>query len=87
MNSDIDEEKKAQQFLKSWKVAAKKLGPELFTVKSASVDVATDRNDIRPNPEAIEQYFNNNPDHQPHETAPFCTCCSFSGLEYPKWYH
>ena len=63
MNSDIDEEKKAQQFLKSWKVAAKKLGPELFTVKAANVDVATDRNDIRPNPEAIEQYINNNPNH------------------------
>ena len=32
-------------------------------MKSATVDEGADRNDIRPNPEAIERYVNNNPGH------------------------
>jgi len=63
MDSDNKDNKKEQQFLKSWKVAAKTLGPELFPVKSPTVDEAKDRNGIRPNPEAIEQHVNNNPGH------------------------
>lgn len=51
-----EELKQQQQFLKSWKVAVKKIGPHLFTVTAASVDAATHRNELRPDIEAIEQY-------------------------------
>jgi len=53
-----------RRFLEAWKEAVQQLGPELFTVKSQTVDSATDRNDLRPDPEAIEHYVNNTPgDH------------------------
>ena len=56
MNLPDDDEQDKHQFLKSWKVAIKKIGPELFSVKSASVDEATDRDQLHPNLKAIEQH-------------------------------
>ena len=53
-----------RRFLEAWKEAVQQLGPELFTVKSQTVDSATDRNDLRPDPEAIEHFIKSTPgDH------------------------
>ena len=46
-------------FWKHGKRPCNSSGPELFTVNSQTVDSATDRNDLRPEPEAIEHYVNN----------------------------
>lgn len=45
-----------RRFLKSWKVAVNKLGPELFNVKSPSVDAAVDKNELLPNFKAIAKH-------------------------------
>ena len=56
-------ERHRRHFLKSWKAAINQLGPELFHVRSATVDGATDREELRPNPEAIERYVNTEHGH------------------------
>ena len=52
---EIEEEERKARFLKTWKVAVKHLGPELFIVDCASVDDATDYNQLCPDFEAIEK--------------------------------
>ena len=52
------------RYLAAWKEAVNQLGAELFTVRSQSVEEATNRNDLRPDPDAIEHYVNSTPgDH------------------------
>lgn len=53
---DREEQERNRQFLKSWKVAVKKIGAELFDVTSASVDAATHKDELCPDLKAIEQY-------------------------------
>ena len=52
-----------RRFLEAWKEAVQQLGPELFTVISQTVDSATDRNDLRPDPEAITRQVMNTPEN------------------------
>lgn len=55
-NIEKEERERNKQFLLSWKVAVKKLGPELFDVASASVDAATHKDELRPNLQTIGHY-------------------------------
>jgi hypothetical protein len=53
----------SRRFLEAWKAAVKQLGPELFSVTSLTVDNATDRNDLRPDPEAITRHVMSSPEN------------------------
>jgi len=49
------EKERSRLFLKSWKVAVKNLGAELFNIQAATIDAATDRRELRPDMEAIKK--------------------------------
>jgi len=60
---EIEETQRKASFLKSWKIAVKQLGPELFIVDSDSVDDATDHNQLCPDFTAIEKRITEQIDH------------------------
>lgn len=76
---DAIEEQEKKQFLRSWKTAVKKIGPELFTVKSASVDEATDRDQLHPDLQAIEKHVTTR--HDDHHYFLFAVVSFFSFLK------
>jgi len=45
------------RFLAAWKEAVIELGPDLFNVRSRSVEDAKHRDDLRPDPESIEHFI------------------------------
>lgn len=52
-------------FLAAWKAAINVTGKLLYNVRSPSVEAATDKNDLRPDFDAIEQFIRTTPgDHQ-----------------------
>lgn len=56
--TEEDTRESNRRFLKSWKIAVKAVGPELFDATLTVVDAATDCNDLRPNMAAIERHVN-----------------------------
>ena len=52
---------KTALFLKTWKIAVQQLSSKLFDVRSPTVQAADSREDLRPDPEAIEHYVNSTP--------------------------
>lgn len=54
---ELEEAQRQARFLKFWKIAVKQLGPELFIVDCASVDDATDHNQLCPDFKAIEKHL------------------------------
>ena len=49
------------KFLAAWKAAVNATGVVLYKVRSPSVDAAADKNDLRPDFDAIEQYIKDEP--------------------------
>jgi len=55
---DREDRERNRLFLKSWKVAVKRFDPALFTVKSATIDEATHKDELLPNLKAIAKHVN-----------------------------
>jgi len=51
-----EEAERNRLFLKTWKVAVNQIGPELFAVKSATVDAATHKDELCPDFNAIAEH-------------------------------
>lgn len=64
LKSDTEGDAKEVEFLAAWKDAVNATGKILYSVKAPSVAAATDKNDLRPDFDAIEQYMRTTPgDH------------------------
>ena len=74
-----EEAERDRLFLKSWKVAVNQIGPELFAVKSATVDAATHKDELRPDFKAIAEHVHKRIDN--HHYFLFMVVSFFSFVE------
>ena len=77
-----EEAERNRLFLKSWKVAVNQIGPELFAVKSATVDAATHKDELRPDFKAIAEHVHTRYDD--HHYFLFMVVSFFSFVEIEK---
>lgn len=69
------------QFLAAWKDAVKLSGVILFDIRAVSVDAATDKNDLRPDWNAIEAYMTSEPYNNHYFLIAVLQFFSYSGIE------